>query len=122
MQGLAIQQEIGDRFGEGGTLSNIAATVYTQGDHDTAVALLNRSLTIRQELGDQQGLCTALFNIGYILHQSGKQPQALQAWLRCYQIASAIQEAQTLHALDALANQLGHTNGLTYWQTLAQQT
>ena len=71
---LAIQQEIGDKSGEGTTLNNISQIYDARGDYETALDYLKKSLTIRQEIGDMAGLCATLFNMGHIHWQNEEKP------------------------------------------------
>jgi tetratricopeptide (TPR) repeat protein len=120
-QSLAISQEIGDKSGEGTTLNNMATTAYARGDYDTALTYLHQSLAISQEIGDVAGLCATLFNMGHIHWQNEAQAEAVRAWVTVYQLASQINLAQVLQALEGLAGQLGLPGGLQGWVALAQQ-
>ena len=119
---LAIQQEIGDRAGEGTTLNNISAIYDASGDYDTAMEYLKKSLAIRQEIGDRAGLCATLFNMGHIFLQKEDLPQAMGAWVSVYRMAKAINLAQALEELENLAEQLKLPGeGLEAWETLARK-
>ncbi len=122
-QSLKISQEIGDKSGEGTTLNNMATTAHARGDYDTALDFLQQSLKIRQEIGDVAGLCATLFNMGHIYRQADQQGEALSAWLTVYELATKINLAQALQALEGLAGQIGLEGGLAGWQALweAQQ-
>ncbi len=120
-QSLAIQQEIGDKSGEGTTLNNMATTAHARGDYDTALEYLKQSLAIRQEIGDKSGLCATLFSIGHIHLQNKEETEAMQAWVKVYGIAQKINLAQALEALENLAESLGLSGGLKGWEMLAQQ-
>ena len=65
-QSLAIQQEIGDKSGEGTALNNISQIFKSRGDYETALSYLQQSLAIRQEIGDKSGEGTTLNNISQI--------------------------------------------------------
>ncbi|RMF01301.1 MAG: CHAT domain-containing protein [Chloroflexi bacterium] len=124
---LKISQEIGDKSGEGTTLNNISQIYDARGDYDTALAYLERSLKIRQEIGDAAGLCATLFNMGHIYLQNEQVNEALSAWVTVYQLASRMNYAQALQALEGLARnlrldeQLGVPPGLAGWAALAQR-
>jgi tetratricopeptide (TPR) repeat protein len=111
-QSLAIQQEIGDKSGEGTTLNNISQIFKARGDYDTALKYLKQSLTIQQEIGDNAGLCATLFNIGHIHLQNEEKSQAKKAWVSVYRLAKPMNLAQALDALENLAGQLGLSDGL----------
>ncbi|MGB0733279.1 MAG: tetratricopeptide repeat protein, partial [Pontibacterium sp.] len=112
-------QEIGDRSGEGTTLNNISQIHDARGEYDQALSYLTQSLAIRKEIGDTSGLCVTLFNIGHIrLRHKRDARGAFEAWLEAYRIASKIQLAQVLEALEDLAPQLGLEGGLDGWAML----
>jgi len=118
---LAIQQEIGDKQGEGTTLNNISLIYHARGDYETALEYLKRSLAIRQEIGDSSGLCATLFNMGHIYYQNKDLSNAVLSWVKVYRIASNINLAQALQALAALAPRHGLPEGLEGWEMLAKQ-
>jgi tetratricopeptide (TPR) repeat protein len=118
---LAIQQEIGDKSGEGTTLNNISALYHARGDYDTALDYLKRSLAIRQEIGDNAGLCATLFNMGHIYLQNEEVSNAVSSWVTVYRMAKPMNLAQALQALENLASQLGLPGGLDGWEQLSQQ-
>jgi tetratricopeptide (TPR) repeat protein len=120
-QSLAIQQEIGDKSGEGATLNNISQIFKARGDYDTALSYLKQSLAITQEIGDVAGLCATLFNIGHIHLQNEEGHEALSAWLQVYRLAKPMQLTQALDALEHLADQLGLPDGMQAWEKLAEQ-
>ena len=120
-QSLTIQQQIGDKQGEGTTLNNISQIYDARGDYDTALDLLQQSLAIRQQIGDTAGMCNTLYNIAFIQWQNGEREEAKRSWVTVYGIAQKIGHAQTLEALENLAEKLGLEGGLQGWERLAQQ-
>ncbi len=76
-QSLAIQQDIGDKSGEGTTLNNISQIYKARGDYDTALSYLKQSLAIRQDIGDKSGEGTTLNNIGENYRVQGDYDTAL---------------------------------------------
>jgi len=77
-QAAAIQQEIGDRKGEGTTLNNISQIYKARGNYDTALRYLEQSLGIRQEIGGRRGEGATLNNIGQIYKARGDYDTALR--------------------------------------------
>ena len=77
-QSLAIQQEIGDKSGEGTTLNNISQIYDARGDYETALRYLEQSLAIRQEIGDKSGEGRTLNNISQIFKARGDYETALR--------------------------------------------
>jgi tetratricopeptide (TPR) repeat protein len=120
-QSLAIQQEIGDKSGEGTTLNNMATAAHARGDYDTALQYLKQSLAIQQEIGDTAGLCASLFNMGHIYLQNEQFQEALSSWATVYRLARPMQLAQVLQALAGLAEQLGLPGGMAFWEELARK-
>jgi tetratricopeptide (TPR) repeat protein len=76
-QCLAIQQEIGDKSGEGKTLNNISHIYYFRGDYDTALNYLKQSLAIQEEIGDKSGEGETLIHISHIYYCRGDYDTAL---------------------------------------------
>ncbi|MGH8476606.1 MAG: tetratricopeptide repeat protein [Methylococcales bacterium] len=76
-QALAIQQQIGDKSGEGATLNNISSIYHARGDYETALSYLKQSLAIAQEIGDKSGEGATLNNIAGIYHARGDYETAL---------------------------------------------
>ncbi|MCW1969689.1 MAG: tetratricopeptide repeat protein, partial [Anaerolineae bacterium] len=118
-QSLAIQQQIGDKSGEGTTLNNMATTAHARGDYDTALTFLKQSLAIRQQIGDAAGLCATLFNMGHMHWENSEQAEALQAWVTVYALAKKLNLARALDALSGLAQRLGLPGGLAGWEAVA---
>ena len=77
-QSLKIQQQIGDRNGEGATLNNISQIYDVRGDYETALQYLEQSLKIQQQIGNQRGESATLNNIGQIYDARGDYETALQ--------------------------------------------
>ena len=120
-QALAIQREIGDRDGEGATLNNISTVRYTWGDYDQALKYLEPSLALQREIGNRAGLCASLFNLGAIQWDQQDTEAAMATWLTVYQTAKEIQLADALHSLENRAREMGHENGLAFWESLLEE-
>ncbi len=75
---LVISREIGDKQGEGATLSNIAQIYDSWGQYDQALKTTEESLVISREVGDKQGEWLNLNNIAQIFKAWGKYDQALK--------------------------------------------
>jgi len=121
-QSLEIQQQIGDKKGEGTTLNNLSQIYHIQGYYPTALKYLQQSLEIRQKIGDKAGLCITLFNIANIYFENKELEKAMQTWIEVYQIAQSIGLAKALNALENLAPQIGLSNGLKSWALLAEKS
>lgn len=77
-QSLGIQQQIGDRQGEGATLNNLATIAHANGNYDTALHYLKQSLVIQQQIGDRQGEGITLNNFSQIHKVRGDYDTALR--------------------------------------------
>ncbi len=77
-QSLTIQQQIGDKKGEGTTLNNISQIYDARGDYETALNYLEQSLRIRQQIGDKKGEGATLNNISQIYQARGDYQTALK--------------------------------------------
>ncbi len=75
---LAISQELGNRKGEGATLSNISGVYQARGEYDTALKYLEQSLDIYREVGNRAGEGTTLNNISQIYQARGEYDTALK--------------------------------------------
>ncbi len=73
---LPIQQEIGDKSGEGTTLNNISQIFKARGDYETALRYLQQSLAIRQEIGDKSGEGATLYNMATLAFTNGNYEAA----------------------------------------------
>ncbi len=108
---LAIQQEIGDRAGEGNTLYNIGTIYWTLGQHEQALVYHQRALTIQQEIGDRAGEGYTLDNIGSVYGSLGENEQALDYHQRALAIQQEIGdrrgEGKTLNKIGLAYEQLG---------------
>ncbi len=110
-QSLAIQQEIGDRQGEGATLNNISGIYQAQGDYQTALDYLQRALAIMQEIGNRQGKGATLNNISQIYHAQGDYKTAIgylqQTLPICQEIGDRAGEKATLNNLSRIYHAQG---------------
>ncbi|MEZ4884559.1 MAG: CHAT domain-containing protein [Chitinophagales bacterium] len=108
---LAIQQQIGDKSGEGTTLNNLATTAHAKGDYDTALDYLKKSLAIQQQIGDKSGEGTTLNNISQIYDSRGDYDTALDYLKKSLairqQIGDKSGEGTTLNNLATTAHAKG---------------
>ena len=109
-QSLAIQQQIGDRKGEGVTLNNIAGTAHAKGDYDSALRYLEQSLAIQRQIGDIHNMTTTLHNMGSIPFErndfEGAAYYFIQAHQISHQIGSPIEKVVEEY-LSAIINRIG---------------
>jgi len=71
-QALEIQQEIGYRMGEAGTLNNIGSIYKDLSRYEQALEYFHQALPIWQEIGNKEGVAATLQNFGEILELLGK--------------------------------------------------
>jgi tetratricopeptide (TPR) repeat protein len=98
-QSLAIDRELGNKVGEGTTLSNIGKIYQAWGDYATALKYLEQSLRIRREIGDKAGEGATLNNLATIAYAKGDYAAALtyleQSLAIRREIGDKRQEAET---------------------------
>ena len=118
-QNLSIQQDIGEKQGEGATLNNLATTAHAKGDYDTALTYLTQSLKISQDIGDKQGEGVTLNNLSQIYKAKGDYDTALTYLTQSLKIQQDIGdkkgEGTTLNNLATTAHAKGdYDTALTY--------
>ena len=120
-QALSIQQEIGDKSGEGSTLNNIGLIHKNHGDYDTALHYYQQSLAIRQHIGDKSGEGVTLNNIAAIHQARGDYDTALQYYQQSLVITQHIGdksgEGTTLNNIGQIHKARGdYDTALHYYQ------
>jgi tetratricopeptide (TPR) repeat protein len=91
---LLIEQEKGDRQGEGTTLTNIGTIYHARGDHKTALRYFEQSLEISREIGDRKNEGGALTNIGTIYHARDDYETALRYFEQSLEMSREIGDRQ----------------------------
>ncbi len=76
-QALAIRREVGDRAGEGVTLSNIGAVYDEQGEDETAITYYQQALSIAQELNLPATTAYRTYLIGTVYVELARYSEAL---------------------------------------------
>jgi predicted ATPase/class 3 adenylate cyclase len=69
--GLAIQQEWGDKQGMGNSLNGLGNVAFEEGDFTSARSLFEESLAIQREYGDKQDMTISLNNLGLVAKEQG---------------------------------------------------
>jgi tetratricopeptide (TPR) repeat protein len=77
-QALVIAREVGDRVGEGDTLTYIGFVYKAKGQHDQALEYYNQSLVIYREIGDRTREGHNLGFIGSVHLAKGQHDQSLE--------------------------------------------
>jgi tetratricopeptide (TPR) repeat protein len=111
-QALMISAEIGDRAGEGATLSNMAIVYRGIGQHQKALELYEKALPIRHEVEDKAGEASTLNNVALIYQVTGHPEKALEMYERALQInrevKNRIGEAAALNNMARAYQAMGH--------------
>ncbi|MCI5131363.1 MAG: tetratricopeptide repeat protein [Candidatus Electrothrix sp. EH2] len=89
-QCLPIRKEVGDKYGEGITLNNIAITCDAKGEPGKAVEYHEQALAIRRELGDRDGEALTCWNIGHSYKNMGDLAKAEEYIAMAVEIEEAI--------------------------------
>jgi CHAT domain-containing protein len=100
---LPIYRSIGDRQGEGKTLSDIGAYYWRAGDRDNALEYFNLALPILRGIGEQQQKILTLRNIGVARWEAGDREEAIAIYNQALELSRSIGyargEAGTLERL-----------------------
>lgn len=89
-QALEIYREIGDRAGEGTTLSNIGSVYQSLGQYSQALERYQQALVIAREVGDRAMEGTTLNNMGEVYRNLGQYPQAQEHYQQALVIAREV--------------------------------
>jgi CHAT domain-containing protein/Tfp pilus assembly protein PilF len=85
-----VYKQIGDRNGEGTTLSNIGSVYDSLGQYVKALENFQQSLRISKEIGDRAREGTVLNNIGAVYNDLGQYPKALENYQKALAIRKEI--------------------------------
>jgi predicted ATPase/DNA-binding SARP family transcriptional activator len=75
-ESLAIQREIGDRYGIAVSLNGLGNVAHSQGDYASAQVYHEESLAIKREIGDRSGIAASLNNLGFMASYQGDYTSA----------------------------------------------
>ncbi|MBD2069519.1 tetratricopeptide repeat protein [Leptolyngbya sp. FACHB-671] len=89
-EALEIYREIGDRVGEGDTLSGIGAVYFDLGQYPQALESWRQALSITRAVNDRVGEGIILSGIGNVYLHQGQYPQALESLQQALSIAQAV--------------------------------
>ncbi|NQU05420.1 MAG: tetratricopeptide repeat protein [Calditrichaeota bacterium] len=103
-QSLKINQEIGDRKGEGATLNNIGEIHRARGEYDDALKLYQQNIIIFREIGDRMYESGTLNNISLIYQARGEWDKALACSAKALKI---MQEIGDRRGENATLNNIG---------------
>ncbi len=91
---LNIDQELGNRSGEGASLGNLGNAYQALGQYQTAIDYLQQALDITREIGDRQGEGKALGNLGIAYRNLGQYQTAIDYHQQALEIDRAIGDRQ----------------------------
>jgi tetratricopeptide (TPR) repeat protein len=110
-QALLISREVGNRAGEGATLTNLGLVYVTLGQKQKALDYYEQALLISREVGNRSGEGTTLNNLGHVYDDLGQKQQALdyfeQALLISREVGNRAGEGATLTNLGGAYDDLG---------------
>jgi tetratricopeptide (TPR) repeat protein len=118
---LACYRALGDRPGEGTTLSNIGGVYLNRGQYREAMDYFQQALTIQHEIGDRAGEGTTLSNIGGVYDSMGQHEEALDYYEQALSIAQEINdrasEGRNLNNIGSIYDKLGkYEEALDYYK------
>jgi tetratricopeptide (TPR) repeat protein len=108
---LEAAQKVGDRHGEGQTLTNLGIVYQLQGRWEGAIACYEKDLAICRELGDRHGEGAMLTNLGNVYARQGRWEEAIANYKEALEIFRELGdrhgEGQTLNNLGTVYAQQG---------------
>jgi tetratricopeptide (TPR) repeat protein len=122
---LAIYREIGDRAGEGATVSVIGPVYYELYQYQEALKVYQEALAISRELGNRAGEGLILNDIGLIYENLGQYQEALKYFEESLTIGRELgdrrSEGDTLNNIGLVYENLGQYQGAlkVYQEALA---
>ncbi len=110
-QALPISREVGDRAGEGTTLSNLAGVYRAIGQPKEALRLYEQALPIIREVGDRAGEGATLNNLALVYRAIGQPKEALRLYEQALPIRREVGdragEGATLNNLALVYSSIG---------------
>jgi CHAT domain-containing protein/Tfp pilus assembly protein PilF len=91
---LFIYQEIGDRFGQGNTLTNIGTVYYSLGKADEAIHYWQQSLPIARQVGDRPVEQKVLANLGAVYNDRNEYAKAIEYYQKASEISRLLNDRQ----------------------------
>ncbi|MDK2461256.1 CHAT domain-containing protein, partial [Aphanizomenon sp. PH219] len=77
-QSLAIQRDIGDRYGEGSSLIGLGSAYNSLGQYPKAIEVYQQSLAIQRDIGDRYGEGSSLIGLGSAYNSLEQYPKAIE--------------------------------------------
>jgi CHAT domain-containing protein/tetratricopeptide (TPR) repeat protein len=112
---------VGDRAGEGTTLSNIGGVYRDQGRYAEALEMYQQALVIQREVGDRTGEGSTLTGIGMVYDNQGRYAEALEMYYQALviqrEVGDRTGEEATLNNIGAVyADQGRYAEALEMYQ------
>jgi predicted ATPase/class 3 adenylate cyclase/Tfp pilus assembly protein PilF/DNA-binding XRE family transcriptional regulator len=79
-ESLALQRELGDRWGIAACLNNLGNVALDRGSYERAAILHEESLALRRESGDRWAVAASLNNLGEVARHQGKFDRAARLY------------------------------------------
>ena len=90
-EALVIHREVGDRAGQGTTLSNIGGVYKSTGQPEQALEYFGKALLIMEEVGDRAGGKVTRFNMAAIYLEQRNLEEAVSQLRRVVELAELVQ-------------------------------
>ncbi len=111
-QALVLEQEIGDRTGEGVTTGNLGQIAQKQGQYQKALGLYEQALAIHREVGDKISEAATLKFLGDVLSAQNQPQLAIAFYKQSVNLTETIR--QSLRSVPADIQQ-------SYTETVAER-
>ena len=111
-QALIINRQVGNKIGEGRTLSYLANAFQEQGQNKRALEYYTQALDIHQEVGHKRNQGLTLGNMAIIFHQQGDYERALEYYAQALDIHQEVGNKRQEGVLIGNIGTVYHTKGL----------
>ena len=96
-QAVILNQNLGNRRGEGFTLNGIGYAYHHLGQYEQAVAYYQQALNLRSELADRYGQAVSYNYLGDSYHAAGKTDAARRAWNNALSVLDSLGDTDVGH-------------------------
>ncbi len=121
-QGLAMKQQLDDRWGSAFCLRQIALSAYYRGAYTNAQQALQRSLEISQTIGNTWSIAASLSQMGLVAYYQGNYEQAQEYLSEALELSRGLEDRYSIAtALDGLGQVKTAQGQLDEAQSLLQE-
>ena len=99
---VTIREALGDKVELAAALDNLGLLFGEAGNHEAAIALMERSSFLAEEAGDTTGICAVLCNLGAVCEEAKLVGKAIDYYERALPLIKSREERDAPAALDAL--------------------